>query len=135
MIKRKLLLFVIILSCTILALQPNAIQIESNDSETCMQYFRKARKIINEQIKRERLHYPYRVATLYALFYDKFYLSLNDKSKEEVVKAATFVANRIKTLPERRQQQRYVSNCADAMNYIIESATINMPTNNNTSVD
>lgn len=39
--------------------------IASAEATNCMAYFRKARTIVNEQISRERRHYPYRVAKLY----------------------------------------------------------------------
>jgi hypothetical protein len=97
--------------------------IKSKDLTSCMADFRMVRKIINEQIKKERLHYPYRVASLYLDFYETFKGELSDEEKKEIGRAADFVVNRIKQLPEKRRQQKYVLECQNAMNNIIDSAS------------
>src|SRR4029434_4627156 len=55
--------------------------IRSHDQGNCMHSFRDARKLIFEQIQTERRHYPFRVATHIAEFYDTFatVLSASDR--------------------------------------------------------
>jgi tetratricopeptide (TPR) repeat protein len=91
--------------------------VESGDSAQAMAAFRRARKTINEQIKNERLHYPYRVAELYSDFYDRFESRLMEADREEIANAARFVGRRIQELPENRQRE--VRRCKDAMEYVI----------------
>lgn len=93
--------------------------IESGDSTQAMTAFRRARKTINEQVKNERLHYPYRVAALYSDFYDRFEARLTPADREEIANAARFVGRRIQELPENRQRERDVRRCKDAMDYVI----------------
>lgn len=97
--------------------------VDSDNAETCMSVFRKARQIINEQIKTtERLHYPYRVALAYSDFYDAFESRLSPEHRGEIARAAKYVADRIAQLPERTREQKYVVECADAMAYVLERA-------------
>ena len=93
--------------------------IASGDSSSCMTDFRKARKIINHQIQEEKLHYPYRVASAYAGFYDAFEPELTIKNRDEVERAAKFVNKRIGLLPEMRRREKYVAECANSMEYIL----------------
>ena len=46
--------------------------VEIGDSDKCMDSFRKARQIIENQIKDERMQYPFRVARSYRTFYEAF---------------------------------------------------------------
>jgi tetratricopeptide (TPR) repeat protein len=96
--------------------------VHDGDSTTAMARFREAREIINQQIKRERRHFPYRVAATYADFYDTFEPKLTADHKEEITRAAKFVADRIKQLPEMRQRQRYVIECSQKMAYVMNKS-------------
>ncbi len=96
--------------------------IRADDAVACMSAFRKARKIIYDQIQKERLHYPYRVAMAFAEFYDVFESRLSPEDRGEIARAARYIADRIARLPEYRREQRYVSECADAMEYVLERA-------------
>lgn len=89
-----------------------------------MEAFRKARRIVNEQIKNERRHYPYRVAKLYRDFYEYSESDLTDVERQEVLKAAAFVLRRIHELPEERQRQQYVRECRRALEAIVPKATL-----------
>jgi hypothetical protein len=82
--------------------------IRSKDPGNFMGSFREARKFIFEQIETERRHYPFRVATIIAEFYDTFAGLLSQAGKQEIAGAAKHVLNRIKALPDERQEQRYV---------------------------
>jgi len=93
------------------------------DTATCMAAFREARRIIHQQIQRERLHYPYRVATGYKEFWDKFGSGLTPQERTEVAGSAAFVAERIQRLAERYQSQRHVADCRAAMQYVIRQAS------------
>lgn len=93
--------------------------VENDDSDRCMTSFRKARQIIENQIKDDRMHYPYRVARSYLLFYEHFETKLDPTRLEEIRQAAVFVSRRIESLPDERQQHKSVSDCLDAMQRII----------------
>ncbi len=92
------------------------------DVSTCMTAFRSARKLIHNQIERERLHYGYRVASLYWEFYEKLAPSLQPQAKDEIKRAAKHVCDRIEKLPPQRQDQRYVHECWDLLQKLIHSA-------------
>jgi hypothetical protein len=97
--------------------------ITKGEAATSMSAFREVRRIVNQQIQRERLHYPYRVAAGYKDFWDKFGAGLTQEERKEVERAAAFVAERIQRLPERYQAQRYVSECRQSMQYVVEQAS------------
>lgn len=94
--------------------------IDSRDSTKCMLAFRKAREILNEQMKQERMHYPYRVAASYGDFYETFAPMLELAQRDEIAQSATFVAKRIEALPADRRMHRSVSDCYKAMRRILE---------------
>ena len=83
--------------------------IESGDHETCMASFRGARNIIENQIKDDRFHYPFRVARTYHMFYEKFESRVTPSHKEEVGRAAEYISRRIEALPNERRSQRDVA--------------------------
>lgn len=93
--------------------------INSNDDSICMREFREARSIINRQVNKERVHYPFRVAAAYGDFYDAFSDRLGKKSKEEIGRAAQFVLNKIASLPEHQRSNRYVVECSNRMEHVI----------------
>ena len=93
--------------------------VERDDSEHCMASFRKARTIIDEQIKDDRMHYPFRVARSYLSFYEAFESRLSRTRLDEIVQAAIFVSKRIESLPNERREERSVVECFDAMQRII----------------
>lgn len=93
--------------------------IERGDVSGFMQYFRRARKILTQQLKSERLHYPYRVAQLYYGLYAEFEESLTQPDAGEIARAAQFVISRSDALPPERQRHKYVKECREGMNYII----------------
>ncbi|MBN2412468.1 SIR2 family protein [candidate division KSB1 bacterium] len=88
--------------------------------EKCMDNFRSARRIINRQIRKERRHYPYRIAIGYQDFIDKFGISLKTDELKEVKFAARDVLQRIQELPDNRRTHRYVKKCFEIMTYVIE---------------
>lgn len=77
--------------------------------------FRQARQIVQQQIQKERFHYPFRVALGYVEFFDSFESKMTKEQKLEVGRAAEYVLLRVKQLPEVRRNQRYVKKCAEAM--------------------
>ncbi len=83
--------------------------------EIALQLFRKARKIIFEQIQTDRLYYPYRVATKLGDFYDTFAGILSSSEVGEILNAANYITKRIGGLPPSLQQQRYVRECLGSM--------------------
>ena len=98
--------------------------IRSKDRDNCMKSFRDARKLIFEQIQTERLHYPFRVATNIAEFYDTFASSLSGAEREEVARAAQYILTKIATLPKELQEQRYVSECRKAMTHVLRLSSV-----------
>ena len=91
----------------------------TGDPDTCMGLFREARTIIENQIKVERLHYPYRVARSYRRFYDTFESKLEEVRLTEIYEAAIFVSKRIDTLPADQRRHRNVEDCLNDMRSII----------------
>ena len=85
-----------------------------------MTAFRKARKIIYEQIRNERLHYPYRVAALIGGWYDTYSHRLTLDARKEVQRAAEFICATIATLPEPLQKQRHVLECFKKLDAIVQ---------------
>jgi hypothetical protein len=94
--------------------------IRSEDVAVSMVAFSEARKLIYGQMDRERLHYPYRVASLFVDFYETFASRLTPQQVGEIKRAAQYVSDRIAKLPPDRQQQRYVEECWKSMQRILE---------------
>lgn len=82
--------------------------------------FRKARTLVNRQIRDDKLHYPFRVASSYQAFYDRFASKFSETQLREISEAANTVASRIGELPLDRARNRYVKQCKLAMFYIRE---------------
>jgi hypothetical protein len=94
----------------------------SGDASRCMKAFRDARKTIFSQITTsERFHYPYRVASLFSPFWDRFGADLTPPDREEFLKAAKFVMSKLVELPDHRRLQRDVVACEDALDTILAS--------------
>ena len=91
----------------------------TGDPDTCMGPFRQARAIIENQIKAERLHYPYRVARSYRSFYEVFESKVEELRLTEIYEAAVFVLRRIQTLPATQRYHRNVEDCMNDMNAIV----------------
>lgn len=94
--------------------------VENHDHKSALENFRNARNIINRQIRDERLHYPYRVAIQYQNFFDTFARKFSSAELFEISSAAKVVLEQIQRLPVERKKHRYVSECARAMEYIID---------------
>ena len=95
--------------------------VEREDSESCIDYFRRARNIIQNQIRDRRRHYPYRVATSIGEFYEKYQTELSQAHLNELGQAASYIARQIEALPEGIRYHRNVSEYNAAMRRIIES--------------
>ncbi|MGJ5813623.1 SIR2 family protein [Paludibaculum fermentans] len=96
--------------------------ISTKEESTCMKNFRDARKLIFEQVVTERRHYPFRVATHLAEFFDTFVAVLSPTHQQEIARAAKHILGRIEALPKERQDQRYVTDCRKAMLHVLELA-------------
>lgn len=88
------------------------------DYPEVMGSFRNARDIINRQIQDERRHYPYRVATHYQPFIDRFGTKLKKGEIKEVQQAAINLLDKISTLPDYRRGHRYVAACKVALEHV-----------------
>ena len=93
--------------------------VETGDVDKCMDSFRKARRTVEEQIKDDRMHYPYRVARYYRNFFEAFESKLNRTRLEEIIQAAVFVLHRIESLPEDKRRRIDISECLGDMTKII----------------
>jgi hypothetical protein len=90
------------------------------EAEPAMENFRRARTIINQQVCQERMHYPYRVATHYQEFLDRFSSSLTPSQLQELGKAAEDVSQTIDGLPYQRSKHKYIIECRKAMHYVVD---------------
>lgn len=80
--------------------------------------FREARSIINRQLQKERLAYPFRVACGYQDFIDRLGIKLNENQLNEFLKAIDFVEERLEGVEKNLQHNRHVMDCAHAMEYV-----------------
>jgi hypothetical protein len=88
--------------------------------EAAMENFRQARTIINQQVRDERvLHYPYRVASHYQLFLDRFSPLLNFDQLREIKNAANEVNEVLNNL-SHAPKHRDIIKCGQAMRYVID---------------
>jgi hypothetical protein len=92
---------------------------EIKDPNKAMANFGHARNIINRQMTNERLHYPYKVASLYKPFFDKFSSFLPDSDIDLIVRTATTVLQRIESLPNNRSKGRNIRSCKLAVESIL----------------
>lgn len=94
--------------------------IRHDDVSNAMTAFRQARAIVNRQVtEKRRYHYPFRVASEYAEFYDTFAADLQPKERQEIFRAARFVLKRIGQLADRPANHRDVIECAHNMEYLV----------------
>ncbi|MEI6155461.1 MAG: hypothetical protein WCQ90_15395, partial [Deltaproteobacteria bacterium] len=85
--------------------------IHKGEPNECMKAFRKAREILNQQIRKERMRFAYQVAERYSDFYDKFSPQLTAPEKDEVARAVKYVVTRIEDLPSERRMHKRVVRC------------------------
>jgi len=83
----------------------------AGDVEAAMTAFQRASRIVEQQVVRERRLYPFRVAALYASFYNKWERRLSAEERNEVGGATKKVVERILTLPEHARNNRVVARC------------------------
>lgn len=95
--------------------------INERNPDNCMTAFRKARRIINGEVRSERRHYAYRVASFYEDFYEVFSKILNEKDLTEIGLASKFIREQIEKLPPARRRHPSVLKCESAMDYILLS--------------
>ena len=86
--------------------------------DKAIQNFRQARAIVNRQLQRERLHYPYKTASVYQDFIDRFGKELDERMCSEVKAAADYVLERLERLPEDMKTHPDVRRCLDSTNYV-----------------
>ena len=94
---------------------------EITDPNEAMLNFRQAKNIINRQMANERLHYPYKVASLYYPFYERFSPSLNNSDIDLMKKTASTVLTKINALPDNRQKGRNIRDCKLAIECMLTS--------------
>ena len=93
--------------------------VAENNEHKCMTAFRAAHLIISRQIKHERLHYPYKVASNYYDFYYQFYDRVRDLDREYIVICCKYVLGQIEKLPPKRRSNKYVIGCEARLNEVL----------------
>ena len=93
---------------------------QSDDVDSAMKMFEEAQGLLEPQLPRERLHYSYRVARFYRGFFDTWQSKMSPGEKAKVGQAARYVAEKIARLPELRRKHRYIAECAEAMEHLIQ---------------
>lgn len=83
-----------------------------------MDNFRRAKIIINRQLQKERLAYPFRVARSYQDFIDRVGIKLDLNQLKEVRQAVEFVEERLEMTDKYFRNNRYVQDCTRAMTYV-----------------
>ena len=91
-----------------------------DDLATAMESFREARKLLFEQMRHERLRYPFRVASLIRDWFDVYSDRLNSDQRAEVERAAVFICSRIAALPPLIQAHADIAECYKRMQSIIQ---------------
>ncbi len=92
-----------------------------NDVEpNFMNNFKDARNILNRQVQRENRFYPYRIASLYYDFFEKFSSKFSAKDFNAILNASTHIVNRIDALSLRMQQNKYVIDCKLKLQLLID---------------
>lgn len=87
-----------------------------------MEQFQQARQIINIQIRQDNRHHPYRVASEYQTFFDRFESQLSETHLEEVRQACQSVLDQIPYLSDDTRRHRYVRKCKTALEYVVRQA-------------
>lgn len=77
--------------------------------------FTEAHRLIHIQAKKERLHFPFKVASLYESFYDTYSADMQSKHIETLQKAASDVITRIHMLPNERQKDWRIRKCENSL--------------------
>ncbi len=93
-----------------------------DDLGTAMESFREARKLLFEQMRHERLRYPFRVAALIRDWFDVYSDRLSLEQFAEVERAAVFICSRIAALPPLIQEHPDIAECYKRMQSIIQQA-------------
>lgn len=97
--------------------------VEEEGPSEALSSFRKARKIILEQIRSgENRHYPFAVAGLFGNLFRHFEADLDSGEKAEIARAAGFVISRISKLPSRQQRHHNVRECQKSLQPVHEAA-------------
>jgi hypothetical protein len=91
-----------------------------DDLGTAMDSFREARQLLFEQMRHERLRYPFRVAALIGDWFDVYSDRLTFEQRGEVQRAAVFISSRIAALPPQTQAIRDIAECYKRMQVIIQ---------------
>jgi len=91
-----------------------------DDPLTAMESFRQAKRLILDQMRRERLRYPYRVASLIGEWFDTYGDRLSTEYRNEVKRAAVLICSRISGLPQVLQEHRDVVDCYKKMQDIVQ---------------
>jgi hypothetical protein len=96
--------------------------INDDDLVAAMDSFREARKLLFEQMRHDRLRYPFKVAALIGDWFDVYSDRLSLDHRAEVKRAAIFICSRIASLPPEFQTVRDIAECNKRMQVIAQQA-------------
>lgn len=85
-----------------------------------MDNFNRAKNIINQQMNKEELEYPYKVAQHYGDFYHAYSEKLNVNDLKAIKEACEYVLSKIASLPQQKQSKFDVVICKRIMNEVVD---------------
>jgi len=94
--------------------------INDDDPGAAMESLREARKLLYEQMRHDRLRYPFRVAALIGDWFDVYSDRLSPDHRAEVKRTAIFICSRIAALPPDVQTIRDIAECNKRMQFIVQ---------------
>ncbi|MCL4273685.1 MAG: SIR2 family protein [Anaerolineales bacterium] len=96
---------------------------EKRNIQDAMSDFVEAHRLIHIQAKKERLHFPFKVASLYESFYDMYSVDMQTKHVETLQKAASDVITRINMLPKERQKDWRIRKCQNSLYTLLQKTS------------
>jgi len=93
------------------------------DKDTFFEAFKKSNEIISRQMGREKRYYPYRVATHYKEFYDKYNQFFTTEMSEYFLMSCKFILERIAILPHPLSRNKYVLKAKELVNSALKKAS------------
>lgn len=98
--------------------------IDHFDKAIFFEVFTKSNEIISRQMGSEKRYYPYRVATHYKDFYDKYNQFFTDEMREYFVASCNYILERITLLKQPLAHNRYVLKAKEHLRYVLKSLSV-----------
>lgn len=94
--------------------------IENFDGSRFFDVFKRANDILSKQMGREKRYYPYRVATHYEAFYEKYNSFFSKEMTDYFVSSCKFILERISLLKGNLKQNRYVTKARSGLESVLQ---------------